>query len=218
MAGAPKEPGPAARRVAETIRRFRRGEGQGRGITTAELSRRLTTLGQPIPDTSITKTEQGTRRVDVDDLVALALALGITPNTLLMPEADWLGAGTVHHLTPAVAGTAEELWQWAQGERPLPVPFADMPSPAQGNRALEFTIRSRSYLLVPRAPGGISPDRELRDLAIAVTRAARAGATGTEIRRVAEMTLARPASALLTEDEIAMWLDDDQPRPERRNR
>ena len=82
MAGIKKELGPTGVRVADAVRRFRRGGG----VTTAELSRRLTALGQPIPDTSITKTEQGTRRVDVDDLPALALALGVTPNTLLLPE------------------------------------------------------------------------------------------------------------------------------------
>src|SRR6185437_4958271 len=70
MAGIKKELGPTGRRVAEAIRRIRRGPEQE--ISTAELSRRLTALGQPVPDTSITKTEQGTRRVDVDDLVAFA--------------------------------------------------------------------------------------------------------------------------------------------------
>jgi hypothetical protein len=72
------------------IRRFRRADWQD--ITTAEMSRRLGELGQPIPDTGITKTEQGTRRVDVDDLVAIALALGVTPNALLLPPVDYLGA------------------------------------------------------------------------------------------------------------------------------
>lgn len=213
MAGIPKQPGPTARRLADSLRRIRRGQN----VTTAELSRRLMALGQPVPDTSITKTEQGTRRVDADDLVALALALGVTPNTLLMPETDWLGTRTVHELTPAVAGTAEELWQWAQGERPLPAPVPELPSPADGNRALEFTIRSRPYLLTPRAPGGggSGPERELKELAAAVTRAIKAGATGTEIRRVAEMTLTQPPSALLAEDEIAMWLED-RPRIERK--
>src|ERR1700722_6018700 len=115
MTGIAKQLGPTGRRVAVAIWRVRRWNA----VTTAELSRRLTALGQPIPDTSITKTEKGTRRVDVDDLVALAVALGVTPNTLLLPEVGYLGSTDTHLLTPVVSGTAEELWQWAQGERPL---------------------------------------------------------------------------------------------------
>lgn len=214
MAGIKKEPGPTATRVAEAMRRIRRGQN----LTTAELSRRLSALRYPIADTGITKAEKGDRRVDVDDLVPLALALGITPNTLLMPDADWLGARTVHELTPAVAGTAEELWQWAQGETPLPAPVPALPSPADGNQVLEFTIRSRPYLLTARPPGaGGGPERELTELAIAVTRAVKAGAKGAEIRRVAEMTLAQPASARISEDEMATWLED-RPRTARGER
>lgn len=212
MAGIKKEPGPTARRLADSLRRIRNGQR----ITTAELSRRLAALGQPIPDTGITKTEQATRRVDADDLVALALALGITPNTLLMPEIDWLGTATAHQLTPEVAGTAEELWQWAQGERPLPAPVPELPSPLEGNRVLEFTIHSRPYLLSPRVPDG--SERELAELAAALQRAMKAGATGIEIRRVTELTLTQPQSALLTEDEIAMFLLGDRSRLERKGR
>lgn len=210
MASTHKEPGPTAKRIAEAIRRIRRSQS----ITTAELSRRLTALGQPIPDTSITKAEHGTRRVDADDLVAFALALGATPNTLLMPEIDWIGAATVHQLTPEVAGTAEELWQWAQGERPLPAPVPELPSPLEGNRVLEFTIHSRPYLLSPRVPDG--SERELAELAAALQRAMKAGATGIEIRRVTELTLTQPQSALLTEDEIAMFLLGDRSQIERK--
>ena len=98
--------------AAANIRRIRRACE----VTTAALSQRLAAIGHPVADTGITKTEKGDRRIDVDDLVALALALGVTPNTLLMPEVGYLGASDAHHLTPAVSGTAEELWQWAQGE------------------------------------------------------------------------------------------------------
>jgi transcriptional regulator with XRE-family HTH domain len=209
MAGIKKEPGPAGMRLAEAVRRFRRGGN----VTTAELSRRLAALGQPIPDTSITKTEQGTRRVDVDDLVALAAALGVTPNTLLLPEVGYLGASEVHHLTPAVSGSAEELWQWAQGERPLHmhVPGADAWLGGEDHPALRFTLRTRPYLTAPRAPGsggsaGGGPLPELRELSVAIQKAMKAGASGTEIRRVAELTMTLPA--LMTDAEIDAWLED----------
>jgi hypothetical protein len=208
MAGIRKEPGPTAQRVAASLRRVRRGEDQD--ITTAELSKRLTALGQPIPDTGITKTEQGTRRVDVDDLVPLALALGVTPNVLLLPPVGYLGASDSHLLTPAVSGSAEELWQWAQGERPLPIPLpgADSWLGDGEHRDLMFAVRSRPYLAAVHAPGsGHSiPAPELRDLSVAVQKAMKAGATGTEIRRVTELTMTLPV--LMTDDEIDTWLED----------
>jgi Cro/C1-type HTH DNA-binding domain len=215
MAGIKKDPGPTGVRLAESLRHIRKGV---RDITTAELSRRLTALGQPIPDTSITKAEQGTRRVDVDDLVALAVALGVTPNTLLLPQVGYLGASEAHHLTPAVSGSAEHLWQWAQGETPLhmQIPGSEAWLGEQEHRALWFIIRSRPYLTAPAAPGGggHGPLPELRELSVAIQKAMQAGATGTEIRRVAELTMTLPD--LMTDAEIGAWLEDGtRPREER---
>ena len=52
-------------------------------MTQAELDAALATVGRPIIQSGISKIENGSRRVDVDDLVALALALGTTPHALL---------------------------------------------------------------------------------------------------------------------------------------
>jgi transcriptional regulator with XRE-family HTH domain len=212
MAGRPRPIGPSSERAAANIRRFRRaGE-----VTTAALSQRLAAIGHPVVDTGITKTEKGDRRIDVDDLVALALALGVTPNTLLMPEVGYLGTSDAHRLTPAVSGTAEELWQWAQGERPLHmhVPGADAWLGGDDHPALRFALRTRPYLTAPRAPGGSGrggPLPELRELSAVIQRAIKAGATGPEIRRVAELTMTLPA--LMTDAEISAWLEDGT-RPE----
>jgi hypothetical protein len=66
--------------VAANVRRFR-------GDTSyAELSRRLAEIGRPIPPLGLRHLEAGSRRIDVDDLVALALALDVTPIALLAPE------------------------------------------------------------------------------------------------------------------------------------
>jgi transcriptional regulator with XRE-family HTH domain len=195
MAGIRKELGPAARRLADALRRIRRGQD----ITTAEMSRRLTALGQPVPDTGITKTEHGARRVDVDDLMAISLALGVTPNTLLMPQVNYLGAGERHHLTPVADGTAEELWQWAQGEKPLrvPVPGADTWLGDDDHPALRFSLRSRPYLTAAHPPGaGAAPEAGMpgfRAIVLAVTEALAKGATGAEVRRVVELTITLPA-------------------------
>jgi len=203
MAGIRKEPGPTAQRVAANIRRIRRG----RDLAAVKLSERLEGIGYPIADTGITKTEQGTRRVDVDDLVPLALALGVTPNVLLLPEVSYLDSPETYQLTPAVSGNAERLWQWAQGERPLPLPLPDLPSPLDPDRALDFTVRSRPYLTAPRAPGAGrgESESELRQLSVAIQRAMKAGATGTEIRRVTELTLTLPS--VMTDDQIDLFLE-----------
>lgn len=73
--------GPVGLRVAENLKRLR-----GR-VPVRELSARLEALGRPILPSGITKIEQGSRRVDVDDLVALAQALEVSPMRLLLPAA-----------------------------------------------------------------------------------------------------------------------------------
>ncbi len=184
--------GPPSERAAANLRRIRRE----RDLTTAALSERLAALGHPIADTGITKTEKGDRRVDVDDLVALALALGVTPNTLLLPQIDYLGAPDFHQLTPEAIGTAEELWQWAQGERP-PLILAPDANSWLGNGEhpmTGFAIRNRPYLTAPRPPKAenAEADAALRELTSAVVKALHAGVAATEVRRAVELTIALP--------------------------
>lgn len=107
-------------RTAANIRRIR----QERGLSYAELSRRLAATGHPILDTGLLKIEKGERRVDVDDLVALAVALETTPNRLLLPGSDAELAPATHHLTPDVTSTPPLMWTWATGQVPLNHPPA----------------------------------------------------------------------------------------------
>lgn len=83
--------GPTGETVRENISRVRRE----RGLTLRALSERLAELGRPISNSSISQVETGARRVDVDDLVAFAIALDVSPNTLLMP-AHYDGEQTVN--------------------------------------------------------------------------------------------------------------------------
>jgi hypothetical protein len=53
-----------------------------------KLAARLEELGRPIPTLGLRKIESYERRVDADDLVALAAALGVSPITLLMPVTE----------------------------------------------------------------------------------------------------------------------------------
>ena len=75
------EPGPLGLNVARNVRQLREQAGYGY----AELSRLLTDMGRPIPPLGLRHLEAGERRVDVDDLWALAFALNTAPITLLLP-------------------------------------------------------------------------------------------------------------------------------------
>jgi transcriptional regulator with XRE-family HTH domain len=87
-----------------------------RGLSVRTLSARLGGLGHPILPSGITKIENGSRRVDVEDLLALAVALDVSPVTLLMPH-EPTDEGVA--LTPAVTASAQAAWRWAVGEQPL---------------------------------------------------------------------------------------------------
>lgn len=117
----PKNPlGPAGERVAASVKQLR----ESQGLTYKQLSERLEDLGRPIPVLGLSRLERGDRRVDVDDLIALAIALDVTPNRLLMPPADVEHAADGYQLTAAVEGTSPALWAWASGEVPLGTPPA----------------------------------------------------------------------------------------------
>lgn len=101
-----------AERVGEAVAELRRL----RGHTVRSLSTRLEELGCKIPPSGIHKIEHGKRSVDVDELVALALALNTTPNRLLLGERAWVEGVA---LTPSVATTGHRAWAWANGDFPL---------------------------------------------------------------------------------------------------
>ncbi|WP_435285948.1 hypothetical protein [Streptomyces bacillaris] len=131
--------GSVGQRVAKEVARLR-----GR-TSVRELSARLTKLGRPILPSGITKMEQGKRRVDVDDLLALAAALQVTPTRLLLgpPPTDgktenpahrevwehvdaWVDEAGHRHppeqllrLAPDLALEPWDAWVWAQGDMPL---------------------------------------------------------------------------------------------------
>ncbi|HEX6498991.1 MAG TPA: helix-turn-helix transcriptional regulator [Micromonosporaceae bacterium] len=101
-----------ARNVARNVRELR----EQRRHTVRSLSAALDALGRRILPSGITKIEDDTRRVDVGDLVALAIALRVTPNRLLLPVGD---PNEAVALTPEVMTDQREAWAWAQGRDPL---------------------------------------------------------------------------------------------------
>lgn len=88
MASRPVEIGAIGRHVAEAIARLRRE----RGLEQRDLAERVSTAGRALTASVLSKIESGARRVDVDDLAAIAAALEVSPALLLLaapaPESD----------------------------------------------------------------------------------------------------------------------------------
>lgn len=104
--------------MAANVRRLR----EDQNLNIPELGRRLWAVGHPMTATSITRLEDGKRRVDADDLVALAIVLGVTPNTLLLPHTE--GGSEQIALTGIGEQMAMLAWAWANAENSLN-PFED---------------------------------------------------------------------------------------------
>ena len=112
-----KTHGPTTKRVAANVRRLR----QKQGMSARELSQRTSELGHEIPTEGIQKIEAaadgrpGARRIDVDELTVLSVALGVGPGTLLLPDdiredTEVTGAGRVSGLA---------AWEWYRLQRPV---------------------------------------------------------------------------------------------------
>jgi len=113
MAGVKSELGLTALVVASNVRRHR--ERMGLGF--AQLSRELVRAGRDIPPLGLGRIESGERRVDVDELTALAAAFGVCPAALLMPEAE--GPEEIVQLTGTEKTQAQRIWSWLNGSYPL---------------------------------------------------------------------------------------------------
>lgn len=106
--------GPITGHVVDNVKRLR----AARKWSLADLSQAMTNVGRPIAATGLHRMEQGRRRVDVDDLVALAAALDVAPMSLMMP---FTATGTVA-LTDTLTVDALAAWDWHRGTRPLDLP------------------------------------------------------------------------------------------------
>lgn len=102
-------------------------------IARIRLQRRLSLRGlsalmRPGPGalshSSIGEIERGVRRCDVDELTSLAITLGVSPVTLLMPYSET--RDTPVSLT-GTTGTIGARWvlKWLRGDAPLPSDSSD---------------------------------------------------------------------------------------------
>ncbi|WP_381562898.1 helix-turn-helix domain-containing protein [Streptomyces eurythermus] len=116
-----------ARTVADNVRRLR----TARGMSLRALAAELKEIGHPLSADALNKIENGrtpahgteepkqVRRVDVDDLTALAQALRVSPMSLLLPWTETPNAPT--EVTGAGTVEARAAWEWASGQRPVTV-------------------------------------------------------------------------------------------------
>lgn len=112
MAGKEMTEGATGRQVRENIKRIR----EARDMSWAQMSRFLERAGRPIAALGLRRIEDGSRRVDVDDLMAIAVVLDVTPNDLLLPAA---GPDEVEASGGLVGFGADQLWAWAEGRAQL---------------------------------------------------------------------------------------------------
>jgi transcriptional regulator with XRE-family HTH domain len=75
------EVGPLGQNLIANVEYLR----QVRGLSARKLSAELDKAGRPIPPLGLARMARGERRVDVDELVALAEVLEVTPDVLLSP-------------------------------------------------------------------------------------------------------------------------------------
>ena len=104
------EIGPTGERVAANVKELR----LARRMKLDDLSQRLGELGRLIPKSGLSKIESGERRVDVDDLTALAIALEVNPNRLLL--VDHAEVDDELELTEELSATSKSAWAWASGD------------------------------------------------------------------------------------------------------
>jgi transcriptional regulator with XRE-family HTH domain len=129
--------GPITDHVVENVRQLR----ERRGWSLARLAEELAKVGRPILPTGLHRMESGKRRIDVDDLAALALALEVSPVRLLLP-AERVDEVAV---TGEQAAPWESVWRWAVGEQPF-----DVAGPVQYDpRVVAFIEANRPFELRP---------------------------------------------------------------------
>lgn len=98
MTDAQVAPAPAAPTSEATIRANVRRLRKAQGLTQTALAERITAAGLPFGDMAVWGIENGKRRINVDDLHALAQALQATPRELLSSEPEALSDSLVYEV------------------------------------------------------------------------------------------------------------------------
>lgn len=99
--------------IVERVRRAQK-------LSRAELSRRLTEVGCPIPELGLSRIGAGQRRVDITELLALAVVLGVHPVDLLVPA--HVPSDREFAVTSRVTSTVGQAREWIAGAGLLVAP------------------------------------------------------------------------------------------------
>ncbi|MFJ3282457.1 helix-turn-helix domain-containing protein [Streptomyces halstedii] len=179
--------------AAERTARMVAAEREARGWEQRELAERLTQAGRPMSQPVVSRIESGARRIDVDDLVALAAVFSVSPAALLpAPEpdeaaprrrrrrnepgpveaalADDIDAlGDLHGMEPTHAAVAHRLARQMDGHHPVPCDSCGasvyVPNDAKILPNLARELRATVAALVEgRAKGDDDDDDDLGDL------------------------------------------------------
>jgi transcriptional regulator with XRE-family HTH domain len=86
------------------------------GISQGQLALRLEKFGYPMRQVTIARLETGERRVTIDDVLAIAAALGVSPMYLLSAEFT----NETMPVTPKITAGPSQMRFWLRGELPLP--------------------------------------------------------------------------------------------------
>ena len=104
-------PSEVFREQLRTVRRFK-------GWTQQQLADALADVGVKLDATAITRLERGTRGVTLDDVIAIAAVLGVSPLHLFVP----LGNGdSTLDIAPGLTAGAADVRAWIRGQLPLRV-------------------------------------------------------------------------------------------------
>jgi transcriptional regulator with XRE-family HTH domain len=90
-----------------------------RGLTQAQLSERLSHLGYPIDRVTLSKIEKGGARaqnVKLEEVLAIAYALDVSPKHLIVPYSQESRLSVVPRKRPLIPGDARE---WVAGKWPI---------------------------------------------------------------------------------------------------
>jgi transcriptional regulator with XRE-family HTH domain len=88
-----------------------------RGLSLQDLADRLTRLGFPMDRTTLNKLENGRRGLSLDEALAIAAALDVSPLHLFVPIMD----SEQLEIAPKVTAGAVRARKWLRGEQPLPI-------------------------------------------------------------------------------------------------
>ena len=199
------ERGSVGEAVAHNVRVVR----DRRQLTQQQLAKKLGELGRSMQASTVAKIESGDRRVDVDDLAALAVALNVSPARLLIPDVE---EDDDVRVVPAFAVPSWSAWGWATGRHSLSSATDDLRTVGVHERDLKFAEERPVW---ERAREGHPLSQSMRHVAWAVNRTLAVlpeTASGRGSRKAAAQWLRTVQQSLEGVGRVANQLEDELSR------